>query len=173
MHEPIEEAYFVWLCTKVLPLNTQNYQKLMQVLYCTEFVWIVPGDRNRTEDGLELRQYFLDQAGWENDPTWWNEPCSLLEFFIAFSDRAKFTTEKPLRDWFWTFMDNLSLDDYRQIGSIELPVVEDILYTFVWRQYDELGRGGGMCPLSTSQHDQREVEIWYQFNEYIVDQGLL
>lgn len=171
MSEPIEEAYFDWLCAKVLPSNTRNYYGLMQILYCTEFVWIVTGDRNRTEDGVELRQYFLNQTGLDNDPAWFNEPCSLLEFFIAFADRAKFTTERPLRDWFWTFMSNLGLDEFRYVGDSEVTVIEKILYTFVWREYDSLGRGG-MFPLSNSAHDQREVEIWYQFNEYIADQGL-
>ncbi len=176
MSEPIEELYFDWLCAKVLPVDTRNYHRLMQILYCTEFVWFgtgdTSGDRNRTEDGLELRDYFLDETGWDKDPMWFNEPCSLLEFFIALADRAYFMTDKPVRDWFWTFMSNLGLDEYRQVSEFDVPVIENILYTFVWREYDSLGRGG-LFPLSGAHSDQRQVEIWYQFNAYVADQGLI
>lgn len=169
---PIEEAYFDWLCAKVLSINVRTYFDLMQILYSTEFVWTVSGDRNRKEDGLELRQYFLNETGFEKDFTWFDEPCSVLEFFIAFANRASFQTEIPEKDWFWIFMRNLELDEYRQISNSDRPVIEEILYTFVWRTYSPNGLGG-MFPIDNSKNDQRQIEIWYQFCEYIDDQQLL
>ena len=174
MAGPIEEAYFDWLCAKVLPPNTRIYQDLMRILYTREFEWEILGDRNREEDGLELRQYFVNETDWEkdDDPMWFDEPCSLLEFFIALASRAMFTTDISVRNWFWTFMSNLNLDEYRQVSNADIPVIDDVLCTFVWRRYDGLGRGG-IFPLSDSAHDQRKVEYWYQFNEYVIDQALV
>ncbi len=59
MSGPIQEEYFNWLCAKVIDPHISNYFDLLGLLYRTEFVWIVPKDRNRLEDGLELRDYFL------------------------------------------------------------------------------------------------------------------
>lgn len=172
MSESIEIQYFDWLRAKVLPMNTQNYYELMRILYCTEFVWFVPGDRNRKDDGLELREYFLNESGLDNDPIWFNEPCSLLEFFIALAYRASFQTDISVRDWFWTFMANLNLDQYRQISESDTLVIEDILDTFVWRKYDSNGYGG-IFPLYNSDKDQREIEYWYQFSDYVTEQELI
>ncbi len=47
MPEPIEESYFDWLCAKVIPMDVNVYYDLMEILYRTEFVWFVLGDRNR------------------------------------------------------------------------------------------------------------------------------
>jgi hypothetical protein len=45
------------------------------------------------------------------------------------------------------------------------------LETFVWRNYDRKGVGG-IFPLYRSRRDQRRVELWYQFNEYIEEYGI-
>jgi len=61
MDVPIEEDYFSWLLAKVvLPRSphTDNYYGLLLVLHTVEFVWAIPGDQNRAEDGLELRLDF-------------------------------------------------------------------------------------------------------------------
>lgn len=172
MSGPIESEYFDWLCAKVLVPNTHNYCELMRILYTTEFVWSIFGDKNRSEDGIELRNSFLNESGWEIDYLWYEEPCSLLEFFIALGMRAAFQTEMCTKDWFWVFLANLGLDEYRQVSSSDERVINGILGTFVWRRYDEYGRGG-IFPLDRTRQDQRKVEIWYQFNEYIDDQGLV
>lgn len=172
MPEPIEESYFKWLCAKVLDVNIQIYWDLMLILHRTEFVWIVDKDRNRAADGCELRDDFLREAFIRDNREWHNAPCSVLEMLIAFSKRVSFQTGQPARDWFWIFMTNLQLDEYRQVSQSDVPVIEDILYDFVWRQYDSNGYGG-LFPMRWPKHDQREVEIWYQFSEYLDDQGLL
>lgn len=172
MEEPIEELYFNWLCAKVLSVEVPIYWDLMRILYKTEFVWKVPGDRNRYEDGLELRDDFLRVSSFENETEWYNTPCSLLEMFISFAQRAQFQTDKPVRDWFWIFMQNLELDEYRQVSRDDIPVIDDILYDFVWRTYDSNGYGG-MFPMRWPKRDQTEVEIWYQFCDYLEDQGLM
>lgn len=175
MGEPIESEYFNWLCAKVLPVENRRgnmYSDLLRILHETEFVWVVPEDKNRAEDGCELRLYFLQQTGWNRDRVWFAQPCSVLEVLIAFADRACFQTDIPLNDWFWEFMTNLDLGEYRQVSRPDEIRIRDILHTFVWRMYDPSGYGG-LFPMRWPKQDQRKVEIWYQFCEYLDDRGMI
>ena len=171
MREPIEAEYFNWLCAKVLDLHGTIYYDLLRILYNTEFIWIVTGDKNREEDGLELRIDFLRESSWEKDQLWFNQPASVLEVLIAFAKRASFQTDSSVQEWFWIFMNNLKLDDYRQVSDADVPQINDILNTFIWRTYDPNGYGG-ICPVQTTTNDQRQVEMWYQWCEMVDEQGL-
>jgi len=171
MVEPIENEYFNWLCAKVLDSSTNNHYTLLGILHRTEFVWVVPADKHRAQDGIELRTYFLNETGVESDPLWKGGPCSVLEFLIAFANRASFQTDIPVKEWFWEFMNNLKLDEFRQVSDDDVYVIEDILYTFIWRQYEPNGYGG-LFPLNETRNDQRKIEVWYQFSEYVHERGL-
>lgn len=172
MSEPIEETYFNWLNAKVLPLNSSNYQGLLLVLHKTEFVWIVSGDDNRAADGLELRLDFLDQLHLMRDPNWFNTPASVFEVLVAFAMAANFQTDISVADWFWKFIENLRLDEYRRISDAHIPEIEEILHTFLWRTYRPNGEGG-LFPMRSAPRDQTKVEIWYQFCDYVQDQRLI
>ena len=171
MGEPIENLYFNWLCAKVLDHEVRNYHELMRILHRTEFVWVIPSDQNRAADGVELRTDFLRESRVERDLAWESEPCSMLEFLIALAKRAEFQTDIPMKTWFWEFMNNLRLDEYRHITGRERYIVEDILHAFIWRQYDPSGYGG-LFPISRTHNDQRQIEVWYQLAEYLKDRGL-
>lgn len=173
MNEPIEESYFNWLCAKVVSLETfPTYLDLMRILYSTEFVWIISGDRNRASDGEELRIEFSNETRIPRDDLWFEEPCSILEMLIAFSRRASFQTDIPSREWFWEFITNLNLEDYKRVNESDMTNINDILYNFIWRLYSHDGRGG-ILPIRKPMKDQTKVEIWYQFCEYVEDRGLL
>ncbi len=170
--EPIEEAYFNWLCAKVVSPYGQNHVGLMRILYSTEFVWLISGDKNRAEDGVELREYFLGETRHEADEAWFNLPCSILEVLVAFAKRASFQTDTPVLEWFWTFITNLELDVFVRLTRSEKPVVETILNEFMFRTYDSNGYGG-LFPLNNPEYDQREVEIWYQFCAWVEEKELI
>lgn len=170
--EPIEESYFKWLCAKVIDTTVSNYWDLLKILHTTEFVWQVVGDRNRSADGLELRETFLREKFRQTDDEWFDEPCGLLEMIIAFCNRASFQTDMPIAEWFWVFMTNLHLEEYRRVGASDVDVIDNILHNFVWRTYQADGYGG-LFPLRKAKNDQREVELWYQFYQYVDDQGIL
>lgn len=172
MNEPIEEAYFNWLCAKVTSPYMTNHVDLLQILHRTEFVWFIPGDRNRKEDGLELREYFLNETGYEKDNSWFNELCSLLEVLIAFAQRAAFQIDFSVSKWFWKFMENLNLNEFRQVSNRDLQVIDEILHAFIWRMYDSNGYGG-LFPLDEPDEDQRQVEIWYQFCAWVDEKGFI
>lgn len=170
MVEPLEDSYFRWLCAKVISPHNRNYQDLLRILYSTEFIWLIAGDRNREEDGLELRDYFISETYLENEPDWFTQPCSVLEVLISFAQRASFQTDEPVRDWFMEFLTNLGLNEFRRVSRSDILIIEGILNTFIWRTYEPSGRGG-LFPLREPKNDQRKIEIWYQFCEYLEDQG--
>ncbi len=169
--EPLEEMYFNWLCAKVLTDQSPTYTGLLRVLQMKEFVVIHPMDGNRAEDGIELRTYFLHEMGDIPYPQEWNGvACSLLEFFIAFCMRLSFQTEETVHTWFWRLMANLRLDEFRRLPESDIPTVEHILDTFVWRTYKATGEGG-LFPLARPRQNQCTVEVWYQFCAWALENG--
>ena len=178
MDGPIEEVYFNWLYSKVasveVPTPSLTFFTLFRDLHSVEFVWLVSGDDNRAEDGLELRRTFIRQAQLEQEPAWMNLGCSVLEMLIALAYKAEFQTEIEAKDWFWIFLGNLTLADLHDAVSLEYNVSEivaDVLDQFLWRTYDRNGHGG-LFPLERPKQDQREVEVWYQFHAYLDDQDI-
>lgn len=179
MQEPIDELYLTWLYEQVgsakLKDRTKTYWSLTRQLYRYEFVWIVPNDDNRLEDGRDLRAIFLAEYGiTEVDQNWLDMGCSMLEMMIALSRRLAFDTEDEPREWFWQLVDNLGMHDFndRMYDDRIEQRVDNTLYRVVWRQYMPDG-AGGLFPLQYPTQDQREVEIWYQFNAYLLEREQL
>jgi len=176
MTEPIEETYFNWLYSKLVQIEgtntpSNNYYTLIRDLHSTEFVWLLSGDDNRMEDGLDVRKEFVLQTKLKQDPPWMDIPCSVLEMFIAFSRRASFETELSSREWLWIFLQNLGLSDLTDATLGVTELTNEILNDFVWRTYDSDGYGG-MFPLTKPENDQRKVEIYYQFCEWLIENDI-
>lgn len=172
MDEPLDNLYFNWLCAKVIrvevPTPSLTYWKLFRKLYCTEYVWLLSGDDNRAEDGLELREEFLVESRLREEEPWRSGPCSIFEMLIAFSRRAEFNAGKTPAFWFWHFLENLGLNEANDASDISDEEIDEILHTFIWRCYDSCGHGG-LFPMEHPKYDQREIEVWYQFNQYLDD----
>lgn len=175
MNEAVEHLYFNWLCARILnmkDLDSLTYWKLLTQLHRTEFVWLMLGDDNRAEDGKELRREFIFQAELPDDPDWrMIIGCSVLEMLIAFARRAEFQDETPTHEWFWEFISNLGLDEFHD-DNYDQNLVNGIIEEFIWRTYLYNG-SGGLFPIENPSGDQREIEVWYQFCEYLVDQDRL
>lgn len=172
MDEPIEDLYFDWLCAKVRLDGTPNYLDLFRILHSHIFTPLVRGDENRCADAIEIREYFLDETGLDADPGWIDQECSVFEVLLAFAEKAEFQIEMSASQWFWQFITNLNLEDYRRVTGSDRFRIHDILERFVMRTYGPQG-DGGLFPLRRPHRDQREVEIWYQFCDYAEDNGLL
>lgn len=172
MSEPIEYLdylYFDWLCSKVGHRATE-YNLLLDKLRGYEFVWVIPGDDNRAEDCYDLRlAFFRDNWLKVNRELLEDTRRSVLEVLVAFAERASFETNMPPDEWFWIMMTNLNLIHFPDAlySDIAEEEIDAVLHTFIWRLYDANGHGG-LFPLDHSLHDQRKVEIWYQFSEYLV-----
>lgn len=144
----------------------------MRDLHSTEFVWLLSGDDNRAEDGLELRKEFLIQAHLDQNPSWLNIPCSVLEMLIGFAKRISFDTDITAREWFWMFMENLGLSELNDATLGVTQTVDMVLDTFIWRTYDANGQGG-LFPMESFKTDQRKIEIFYQWCEWVYENDLL
>jgi len=94
--------------------------------------------------------------------------CSVLEMLIPLARRAEFDTDIPMRDWFWTFLRNLGIDEMNDATPAVKARVDPILERLIWRRYRRDGLGG-LFPLRRPMEDQREVEIWYQFCAYLTE----
>jgi hypothetical protein len=172
MNESLEELYFNWLHAKIMLSNQphKSYELLLKQMHKTEFVWLLSGDDNRAEDGLDLRNEFINQTHLEVDLSWFDTGCSVLEALYAFAVRAQFQTEPTITEWFWEFVSNLELSPYfdEKFNAME---VSEKLSVFVWRTYGYNGQGG-LFPISRPSRDQRPVEIWGQFCDYLIDKDI-
>lgn len=174
MDEPLELQYFKWLYSNVSDpaerLPSLRFFNLFNQLHQTEFVFLISGDDNRMQDGRDLRADFFRHHFVHNDGTIDREGCSVLEMLVAFSRRASLTTDEPPRDWFWEMLNNLGLSSVNDSTPYNEQAVQELVDRFVYRQYDSRGNGG-LFPLTHTQKNQRRVEVWYQFNEYLVEIG--
>lgn len=172
MNIPLDELYLSWLYKRVadseVANSSQTFWHLLQRLYKKEYVWLIPNDDNRVEDGRFLREEFIEDLGlYDVDSEWMNLGCSMLEMMIALSRRLSFQGGGEPRDWFWRLIDNLGLyitDNQRFSRS----KVEEVLDRQIWRTYKSNG-AGGLFPLKHPLRDQRDVEIWTQLNEYLLE----
>lgn len=168
--KPLDELYFVWLYSQVGDLEARNpsrtYWKVLKQLFTKEFIWIVPNDDNRIEDGKGLRLEFADQSGLKViDRDWMKFGCSMLELLVGLSRRLSFQCDGEPRDWFWHMMDNLELN-YNDRSVYPADTIDGILERVIWRTYEPDGQGG-IFPLKHSERDQTKVEIWHQLFAYI------
>jgi hypothetical protein len=179
MAEPLDETYFKWLYGKVAAIRTRDpsrtYWVLFRQMFTKEFVWLIPNDDNRVQDGKDLRHEFLLETGLPQDDLWDSMGCSFLEMLIALARRFAFEADFTPQEWFWHMMRNIDLEDYNDFnyrtGNRVNPdnnYVNEVLDQVIWRKYAPDGRGG-LFPLREPRQDQRTVELWYQMSAYILE----
>jgi hypothetical protein len=170
---PLDELYFGWLYSQVESVEiadpSRTYWEILKQLYSTEFLWIIPNDDNRAEDGKALRHKFIsEEVLVQVDQNWLELGCSMLELMIALSERLSFDEDGDLDSWFWELMENLELERYNDNTDIPVDEVNEILLDVIWRTYKRSGRGG-LFPLRRAKEDQRDVELWYQLQNYVLE----
>lgn len=167
-----DDAYLRWLYQQVAQVRLRNpsrtYWSLLRHLYTTEFVWFIPNDDNRVEDGRELRYEFIEETGIQNvNDEWLDLGCSMLEMLIALSRRLAFEAEGRPRAWFWHLLHNVNLDQLTDAAPYPEEEVSEILDTVIWRFYGKDGHGG-LFPLKNARQDQTKIELWYQLAAYLL-----
>lgn len=176
---PLDEAYLVWLYSRVGKVNLRSPSKthwnLLRFLFSKEFIWLIPNDDNRAADGRDLRHEFLFESRIsedEIDPFWMELGCSFLEMLIGLARRLAFEEDDgDPRACFWHLISVLELDGYTDNVVFPYEVVDDKINAVIWRTYRKDGHGG-LFPLKHPREDQREIELWYQLNAYLMEQGL-
>jgi len=176
--DELANRYFDWMYQLVADDRyldeTHSYHKLFARLYDTEFVYLIPMDGNRAEDGVDLRYRFGRDYGYEDaliGSCLDDRSCSVLEMMIALSIRCEehIMCNPDVGDrtgtWFWGMVESLGLagmDD----ANFDRYFVEDTLARFLARDYERDGRGG-LFTVRNCRRDMRSVEIWYQMCWYL------
>lgn len=170
--DPLDELYLTWLYSQVGSTKLRNpsrtYWTLFNHMYRKEFVWFVPNDSNRVGDGVWLRHEFLEHVNREPEDSWMELGCSFLEMLVALSRRLDFLTNGSVRFWFWKLLGHLDLEKYNDNILYPYDQIDAILDIVIWRLYESDGTGG-LFPLKNPRRDQRNVEIWYQMQAYLIE----
>lgn len=160
---PLDYTYFEWLVSQVNIPNGKTYNDLFERMHNKEFVWTVPNDDNRVQDGLDLRHEFLDGSRRRLSL----DVVTLLEVLVSLSRRCAFTAGGEPSLWAWRLIKNLRLNKMCDpLTKDKADRVDEILDALVWRTYRRDGQGG-FFPLHQEMEDQTRVEIWYQMNTFV------
>lgn len=169
MRTELERRYFDWLCSVIEDEDRLNYRKLLTYLYERSFVYILPMDGNRSEDGIDLRYsgfgYFSGTEQYEIARYLDRRDCSMLEMMVALAVRAEnIVGDSELGDrkslWFWSMVDSLGLSGMNDDQYDEIKVIFAI-DCLINRDYKANGKGG-LFTVNDPPHDMRGVEIWKQ-----------
>ena len=163
-------TYFDWLVYQISPdhFMRERYSELLFALYSTEFFWVLQRDRNRAEDGLELRKKFDREIGGDIDIL---GPCTCLEMMVALAIRCEneLMYDPDFGDrtdqWFWMMIENLGLDQFDD-DNFDEDEIDYILERFMKREY---GIHGKYCmfPSQESIDELEKMELAYQINFYV------
>src|SRR5512133_1227035 len=179
----LNEEYFSWLY-KLIGKQRRTYKKLCRELHAKTFRWSVHNDDNRCEDGLKLRELFIEENNIDESHLevkyFLKGECTIFELLVALAQRINelmydlTRQEDRSSKWFLEMINNLKLGDFTdnfnpgdRFDEMTETKIDDILETFMDRTYDRYGNGG-LFPLK-KQHvkDQSRVEIWYQLMSYL------
>lgn len=170
------DRYFDWMYQLVVDSRYSNksYRRLFVKLYDTEFIYTIPMDGNRAEDGIDLRYRFGREHLYDDAMVATcldDRPCSILEMMVALAIRC----EEHLMDdpdignrtgqWFWGMLVSLGLGSMNDT-RYDPGRVDYILNRFLEHDYQRNGEGG-LFTVDHSDYDMRTIEIWYQMNCYL------
>ena len=172
----LDDLYLEWLYKNFVGRVTNrnpnsSYWKMSKQLYTMPFTWTIRNDKNRAEDGKELRQEFILDCNIEDiEINWLQIECSVLEMLIGLARRASFETGEAPGDWLWKFFNHLDIHSYndRIYNSIIMGEVDAVVRRLLDRTYEQNG-AWGLFPLTHARHDQTQVELWYQLQAYLME----
>ena len=175
MNGTLDDQYLEWLYGLIGAVSNRNparsYWEMSKQLYSKEFIWFIPNDDNRVEDGIDLRYEFMDEKGLENvDPEWLGLGCSMLEMLIALSRRAAWDSYGEPGEWYWKLLENMEILKYTDAvyNRYVQGEIDHVMDRIIQRTYNESG-SGGIFPLRNAEHDQRKVELRYQLAAYLME----
>mgnify|MGYP006872972190 CR=1 FL=1 len=166
-----EDMYFKWLLRKIETrgIRIKSYEKLLEMLFETEFIWVVDMDVNRALDGVELRREFgLMRHG---EYILGDSPCTLLEMMVALSSRIEsgimYDPEYGDRTgyWFWKMIENLGLKSAKNENFMP-DYVEDLLENMMERTGKYIQKDLFFCSTFNFQK-WHKMEIWQKMTAWI------
>lgn len=161
----IDYEYYEWLISEITVPSHKTLNGMFERMHNLEFVWFVPNDDNRIQDGIDLRNEFLG----EGKKRLHLNGATILEVLVGLSRRVAFTAGGDADRWAWKLVKNLRLHKFTDpLSDGQADRIDDILYSLVWRTYEPDGYGG-FFPLKNPIEDQTKIEIWYQMNAYVIE----
>lgn len=169
MSEQLDDQYLDWLYALVgRQAENVDHFHLIRQLHSREFFMIVPNDDNRCADGIALRTEFVRSNRMiRPERVWLNMGCSVLEMLIGITRHISFEMDGDVGEWFWHLVDNLGLTRYSD-GRWNGRAIDEVIERLVWRKYSYDGNGG-LFPLKEPYEDQRDVELWFQMESYMLE----
>lgn len=171
-------TYLDWLKSQVEYYTERGqHDFLFKRLYEREYYAVIDKDINRIYDGVSLRQGYIDSCAMSpsfDEEAASDEPCRFLEFLIALATRMSFIMsdidEDLTEDCFWELLHNMGnldkLNDQEYLSLGGDMAVDMAIDRVLERNYAASGVGG-LFPMNNPRCDQRNVEIWYQMNQYL------
>ena len=181
--QTLSEQYFLWLYG-LIGKQRRTYYKLCGSLHKKKFRWFVHNDDNRFQDGLNLRDRFIEEQKLDEDHTevryFLKGDCTVFELLVSLAQRINDlmydleSTEDHSSKWFLEMVRNLGLDVYTDnysnleaFSHVTETHISDVTEKLVSREYDYYGNGG-LFPLKRRPpNDQSREEIWYQLMLYL------
>ena len=174
IEDRVNSDYFEWMYELVCGTRfakTVSYRKLLTFLHDVEFVYFVPYDENRAEEGITLRYRFCLYHDCLELEHYLSGPCSVLEMILALAIRCEesIMSDPDIGDrtaqWFWEMITNMGLGAMHDYNYNEW-LVNDVVTRFLNREYEPDGRGG-LFIVKGWDRDMRTAEIWHQLMAYI------
>ena len=174
VNDRLNKQYFKWLTSIVCGERYSkevSYGFLLSYLHSVEFTYILPKDRNRAEDGIDLRYRFAVRKGNPSLCDYITGPCSVLEMMVALALRCEehIMEDESLGDrtgqWFWGMIVSLGLGSMTDRRYDE-NYVDYVVTKFLNRDYEPNGKGG-LFTIDNCKYDLRDIEIWYQLSCYL------
>ena len=173
----ISKDYFNWLC-KLIDYRgkVKIYKKTLGLLHEQDFVYILPKDGNRFEDGIDLRYRFGNEKGVDSRDiadTLDIRACRVFEMMVALAvrmeDHIMYDPDKGDRQskWFWVMFKNLGLEPMTNSKFDEhYADILEIIDRLNYREYEPDGEGGLFVTHDPTKN-MLEAEIWYQMQQYL------
>lgn len=170
----LRNSYFDWLYSLMVGERFAqgiSYRKLFMNLHATEFIFTIPMDENRAEDGLDMRYRFSLSLGYKDAEKYLTEPCSVLEMMIGLATRCEETImdDPQMGDrtgqWFWGMVANLGLAGMTD-DKFDRDEFDEIMHNLLTHNYSPDGKGG-LFTIRNCDTDLRRVEIWKQLCWYL------
>lgn len=175
-YNDIVQSYYDWICSIAIldEYDRQNYSLLLNSLWNSEFVYILPMDKNRESDGLNMRYHYgrLHGIDCESiDHIFETRPCSMLEMMVALAIRAE---DQIMQDskagnrtsyWFMEMLINSYLYSLTN-DNFDQRYYDICLDIILNRRYEPNG-DGGLFKVDEPKQDMRATDIWFQCMWYL------
>lgn len=164
--EHFARGYAEWI--QMLVDRDHEYTAVMELLYRTEFTWVLDKDENRATDGCVLRARYAEISG-EEWLDWYEDwPCSVLEMLVALAYKIDDQMYEPTTGhvperWFWVMMENLGLTRYPDLVFYEDPTNSEEYVLARIQIFMDRKPGPSLFP-----GVDKNAEIWQQMNQWIM-----